>query len=102
MAAAIAQGREERKALLNKVAGTLALPPTMHLHQLIKTDTPESLLPRLSEKRTSWCSVMIIRRLAGTCRTETCLLACPPRDTLPSVSADRQLLVVGGPYRGPE
>ncbi len=50
MPAAIAQGREERKALLNKVAGTLALPPTMHLHQLIKTDTPESLLPRLSEK----------------------------------------------------
>ena len=35
MAAAIAQGREERKALLDKVAVTLALPPTMHLHQLI-------------------------------------------------------------------
>ena len=55
MAAAIAQGREERKALLDKVAGTLALPPTMHLHQLIKTDTSESLLPGCRRKRTSWC-----------------------------------------------
>ena len=50
MTAAIAKGRDERKALLDKVAGTLAWPPTMHLHQLIKTDTPASLLPRLSEE----------------------------------------------------
>jgi nucleotide-binding universal stress UspA family protein len=33
---------------------------------------------------------------------DTLLLAGPPRDTVPSVSADAQLLVVGGPYRGRE
>jgi nucleotide-binding universal stress UspA family protein len=33
---------------------------------------------------------------------ETFLLAGPPRDTMASVSADAQLLVVGGPYRGRE
>jgi nucleotide-binding universal stress UspA family protein len=46
----LAHGRQEGQALLDKVARTLALPPTMHLHQLIETDTPESLLPRLSER----------------------------------------------------
>lgn len=50
MAAAIAQGRQERKALLDKVAATLAVPPRMHLDQLIEVDSPESLLPRLAEK----------------------------------------------------
>jgi hypothetical protein len=79
------------------VAGTLALPATTHLHQLIRR-TPPSHCPGCRRKRTSWCSVMIIRRLAGTCHTETCLLAGPPCDTLPSASADRQLLVVGSPY----
>jgi hypothetical protein len=69
MAAAIARGREERKALLDKLAGTLALPPTMHLHQLIKTDTSESLLPRLSEEADLMVLVMIIWRVAGTYRT---------------------------------
>ena len=64
MAAAIAQGREESKALLDKVAGTLALPATTHLHQLIKR-TPPSHCPGCRRKRTSRCSVMIIRRLAG-------------------------------------
>jgi nucleotide-binding universal stress UspA family protein len=48
-AAALAQGRKRREALLDKVAGTLALPPTMHLDQRIEMDTPESLLPQLSE-----------------------------------------------------
>jgi hypothetical protein len=38
------------RALLDKVAGTLALPPTMHLDQLIKIDSPESVLSRLSEQ----------------------------------------------------
>jgi nucleotide-binding universal stress UspA family protein len=33
---------------------------------------------------------------------ETFLLAGPPRDTVASVSADAQLLVVGVPYRGRE
>jgi len=33
---------------------------------------------------------------------ETFLLAGPPRDTVASASADAQLLVVGGPYRGRE
>lgn len=50
MAAAIAQGRHERQVLLNKVAGTLAVPPRMHLDQLIEIDSPESLLRRLSER----------------------------------------------------
>jgi nucleotide-binding universal stress UspA family protein len=49
-AARIARGRRERQALLDKVAGTLTLPPTMHLDQIIEIDTPESLLPQLSEK----------------------------------------------------
>ena len=49
MAAAIAQGRRESQALLNRVAATLAIPPRMHLDQLIEMDSPESLLPRLSE-----------------------------------------------------
>ena len=48
-AAAVAQGRQARQALLNKVAGTLAVPPRMRLDQLIEIDSPESLLPRLSE-----------------------------------------------------
>lgn len=49
-AATIARGRQERQALLDKVAGTLTLPPTMHLDQIIEIDTPESLLPQLSEE----------------------------------------------------
>jgi nucleotide-binding universal stress UspA family protein len=48
-AAAVAQGHQERQALLDKVAGTLAIPPRMRLDQLIEIDSPESLLPRLSE-----------------------------------------------------
>jgi nucleotide-binding universal stress UspA family protein len=50
MAAAIAQGRQERQELLDKVAATLVVPPRMHLDQLIEIDSPESLLPRLSER----------------------------------------------------
>ena len=50
MAAAIAEGRQERQALLDRVAATLAVPPRMHLDQLIEMDSPESLLPRLSER----------------------------------------------------
>lgn len=50
MAAVIAKRRQERQALLDKVAGSLALPPTMHLDQLIEMDSPEFLLARLSEK----------------------------------------------------
>jgi nucleotide-binding universal stress UspA family protein len=50
MAAAIAQGRQGRQALLDKVAGTLVVPPRMHLDQRIEIDSPESLLPRLSER----------------------------------------------------
>jgi hypothetical protein len=49
-AATIARGRQERQGLLDKVAGTLTLPPTMHVDQLIEIDSPESLLPRVSEK----------------------------------------------------
>jgi nucleotide-binding universal stress UspA family protein len=49
-AAAIARGRQERRALLDKAAGILTVPPTMHLDQLIEIDTPEFLLPRLSEQ----------------------------------------------------
>jgi nucleotide-binding universal stress UspA family protein len=49
-AAAIAQESQERRAMLDKAAGTLTVPPTMHLDQLIEIDTPESLLPRLSEQ----------------------------------------------------
>ena len=49
-AAAIEQGRREREALLDKAAGALTVPATMHLDQLIEIDTPESLLPRLSEQ----------------------------------------------------
>jgi nucleotide-binding universal stress UspA family protein len=48
--AAIAQGRQERQALLDRVASTLAVPPRMHLDRRIEVDSPESLLPRLSEK----------------------------------------------------
>jgi nucleotide-binding universal stress UspA family protein len=49
-AATVARGSEERQALLDRVAGSLVLPPTMHLDQLIEIDTPEYLLPRLSEQ----------------------------------------------------
>jgi nucleotide-binding universal stress UspA family protein len=48
--AAIARGRQQREALLDKVAGTLILPPTMHLDRLVEMDTPGYLLPRLSEQ----------------------------------------------------
>jgi hypothetical protein len=44
-AAAIELGRQEREALLDKAAGSLTVPPTMHLDQLVEIDTPESLLP---------------------------------------------------------
>ena len=49
-AAAIEQGLQQRQALLDKAAGTLTVPPTMHLDRLIEIDSPESLLPRLSEE----------------------------------------------------
>jgi nucleotide-binding universal stress UspA family protein len=49
-AAAIEEGLQERQALLEKAAGTLRVPPTMRLDRLIEIDTPESLLPRLSEQ----------------------------------------------------
>ena len=49
-AATVARGSQERQALLDRVAGSLVLPPTMHLDQLIEIDTPEYLLPRLSEQ----------------------------------------------------
>jgi nucleotide-binding universal stress UspA family protein len=65
MAAAIAQGRQERQALLDKVAGILALPPRMHLDQLIEMDSPESLLPRLSEKAELTVLGQDHRRLSG-------------------------------------
>jgi nucleotide-binding universal stress UspA family protein len=49
-ATAIARGRQERQALLDKIAGTLTVPPTMHVEQLIEIDSPGYLLPRLSEQ----------------------------------------------------
>jgi nucleotide-binding universal stress UspA family protein len=49
-AAIVARGRHERQDLLNKVAASLVVPPTMHLDQLIEIDTPEYLLSRLSEQ----------------------------------------------------
>jgi nucleotide-binding universal stress UspA family protein len=48
--AAIARGRQERQALLDKVAETLMMPPTMHLERLVEIDSPTSALPRLSEQ----------------------------------------------------
>jgi nucleotide-binding universal stress UspA family protein len=48
--ATIARGRKEREALLDKVAATLVLPPAMHLDRLIEIDTPEYLLPSLSQR----------------------------------------------------
>ncbi len=47
--AAIARGRQERQTLLDKVAETLMMPPTMHLERLVEIDSPTSALPRLSE-----------------------------------------------------
>jgi nucleotide-binding universal stress UspA family protein len=47
--AALRRGHQKHKALLDKIAGTLTLPPTMGLDQLVEIDSPESLLPRLSE-----------------------------------------------------
>jgi len=44
------RGREGRQALLDKITGTLALPPQMHLDQLVAVDTAESLLARHSER----------------------------------------------------
>jgi hypothetical protein len=70
-AAAIARGRQERQGLLDKVAGTLTVPPTMHLDQLIEIDSPGFLLPRLSERRNSRCSVKIIRPSPGRCHSGT-------------------------------
>jgi nucleotide-binding universal stress UspA family protein len=49
-AATVARGRQERQALLDRVAGSLVLPPAMRLGQVIEIDTPEYLLPRLSEQ----------------------------------------------------
>lgn len=49
-AESFARGRQDRKALLDKVAGTLTVPPSMHLDQLIEMDDPGFLLPRLSAK----------------------------------------------------
>lgn len=49
-AAAATQGRQERRALLDRVAGTLAVPVRMQLDQLIEIESPESLLSRLSEQ----------------------------------------------------
>jgi Universal stress protein family len=48
--AAIARGRQERQALIDKVAATLMMPPTMHLERLVEIDSPASTLPRLSEQ----------------------------------------------------
>ena len=50
MAPAVAYGRQEGHVLLNRVASSLAIPPRMHLDQLVEMDSPESLLPRLSER----------------------------------------------------
>ena len=200
MAAAIAQGRQRHQALLDKVAGTLVVPPRMHLDQRIEIDSPESLLLRLSERAEltvlgqdhralsgrmplghtastvasmsrhpvvavprAWTApagdrrpvavaidglqsssstlgfafteaslrqapVLVVHSaplselamgeqdtrlnlaeiLAGwkadypDIDVETFLLAGPPRDTVASVSADAELLVVGVPYRGRE
>jgi nucleotide-binding universal stress UspA family protein len=43
-------GPQRGQALLDKIAGTLPVPPTMHLDQLVAIDSPESLLSRLSEQ----------------------------------------------------
>jgi nucleotide-binding universal stress UspA family protein len=200
MAADIARGRQERLRLLDRVAGALTMPPTMHLDRLVEIDSPESLLARLSGKAEltvlgqdhpafsghmplghtastvasmarrpvvavprGWTARVDDRRLIavaidgqhpssntlGFAFTEaslrqvpvlvvhsapldelafgeqdtrlnlaeilagwkadypdievnTLLLAGSPRDTVASASADAQLLVVGGPYRGRE
>lgn len=47
--ATIARGRQEREALLDKVAASLVLPAAMHLARLVEIDTPKYLLPSLSE-----------------------------------------------------
>jgi nucleotide-binding universal stress UspA family protein len=47
--AAIAQGRQERQALLDKIATSLTVPPWMQVDQLIEIDSPGFLLPRQSE-----------------------------------------------------
>jgi nucleotide-binding universal stress UspA family protein len=47
---AAARGRQERQALLERVAATLVVSPTTHLGQHIGIDSPESLLLRLSEQ----------------------------------------------------
>jgi nucleotide-binding universal stress UspA family protein len=47
--AGLKRGREQRLSMLDKIAD-LIVPPTMHLDQLVEVDSPESLLPRLSEK----------------------------------------------------
>ena len=199
-AAAIARGRQEGLALLDKVASTLTMPPTMHLDRLVEIESPESLLPRLSGKADltvlgqdhpalsghmplghtastvasmarrpvvavprSWTARADERRLIAVAidgqhpssstlgfafseaslrqvpvlvvhsapldelgsgeqdtrlnlaeilagwkadypniEIDTLLLAGSPRDTVASASADAQLLVVGGPYRGRE
>lgn len=49
-AVALNRGRQKRQALLDKMAGTLKLPPTMHLDQLIEIDSAKSLLSRLSKQ----------------------------------------------------
>jgi nucleotide-binding universal stress UspA family protein len=198
--AEIARGRQERRGLLDKVAATLTVPPRMRLDQLIEIDSPESLLPQLSERAElmvlgqdhpalgghmplghtansvasmsrspvvavprGWRAAADDRRPIAVAidgrhsssstlgfafteaslrqvavlvvhsaplselaadeqetrlnlaeilaswkadypdiEVETFLLAGPPRDTVSSVSADAQLLVVGVPYRGRE
>ena len=50
-AAAIEQGRQERQALLDKAAGTLTVPPTMHLDQLIEIDTRSPCCPGCPSRR---------------------------------------------------
>jgi nucleotide-binding universal stress UspA family protein len=48
-AAAIAHGRQDRQALLDKVTTILTVPASMHIDQLIEIDSPGFLLARLSE-----------------------------------------------------
>ncbi len=96
-------GPQRRRALLDKVAGTLTVPPSMHLDQLVAIDSPESLLPRLSEQadltvlghdRPALAGHMPFGHTSSTCTARTAApvrRACRPPKCLCEPSACRRV-----------
>ena len=70
--ATTSRGRQGRQELLDKITETLALPPQMHLDQLVAVDTAESLLARQSERAELTVLGHDHPALAGLCSLRQC------------------------------